>query len=99
MPVRVFLELGHAVARHDNLEAFGRTGLQVNRCHLAHTLYFVCRWVTEDVVARNDVLRAQRRPVVVAVLLVVEQAQLLQALHAAEGAVGDDYLQVGVGVL
>ena len=54
---------------------------------------------SKDVVARDDILRTQRLPVVVAVLHVVVHAYLLQVLAASEGAVLDDHLQVAIRVL
>ena len=98
-PVRVVHELGEAVARHHDLETVGCSGLHVPHGCIGHRGHLVGRGNTEDVVPRNHVLRAQRRPVVLAVLLVVEQAQLLQVIHACQCAVGDHHLQVGVGVL
>ena len=66
---------------------------------LAHFHHLVVRRLAEDVVAGDDVLRAEGRPVVFTVLHVVEHPQLLQVLAALEGTVGDDHLQVAVGVL
>ena len=99
LPVRVVQELGEAVARHDNLEVLWNARLQVIEGRGGHAFVFLIRRHAEDVVAWDDILRAQGRPVVLAVLLVVEQAQLLQVRHTRQRAVGNHHLQVGVRIL
>ena len=93
-PVRVAQELVHAIARNENLE--------VRRMNRHHGFGFLCRryaggfvegWLTEDVVARNDILRTQRLPMIVAVLYIVEHAQLLQVLAILERTVLNHHLQ------
>ena len=97
-PVGVVEEVLVAVGGDENLEALGHAGSALY-LRLAHGLQFLHRRLAEDVVARDDVLRAKALPVVGAFLHVVEQAQLLQVLAALEGTVLYDHLQVAVRVV
>ena len=60
---------------------------------------FFGSWQSQDVVARDDILRTEHLPAVVAVLHLVEQAYLLQVLAVLEGTVLNHHLQVAVGVV
>ena len=71
-------------------------GITLFRCQIFH---FLVGRKTEDVVAWDDIRRAESRPMVFAVLHVVEHAQLFQVRTVLEGSVGDDHLQVAVRVV
>ena len=95
-PVGVFHKLLVACRRDDDAEIHGPGG-SCQMLLLADAMEALQD--SEDVVAGYDILRAECLPMVVAVLHIVVEAQLLQAVAVGECAVGDDNLQVGVAVL